>query len=220
MVNGVNRRNVAEQYSNKTLEENLLKKDTQPLYVKNENEAVVWERSSQNVKSDKTNKAEATNKTEVANKTENVKSNAAPQTAKSLGDKLIDGISYLVRMIGQTISSALAAITSSAEKEEPFTIAGIELVERAEPEEGTEKNAENPIEVSKERQADNIYDLIKKGDVEGVKQAVSAGGTRKLAKNTDKLVTYNRRGSIVKIDNRDKEKLLYGNTRQNYYREV
>lgn len=58
---------------------------------------------------------------------------------------------------------------------------------------------------------DEIRAIFRRGDQQEIQDFLSQHGERQLAKNSDLLTQYDRRGSIVGIDRSDKELILHGN---------
>ncbi len=57
---------------------------------------------------------------------------------------------------------------------------------------------------------EEIREIFRRGDPREIEDFLSEHGERHLAKNSDLLTQYDKRGSIVGIDSSDKEKILHG----------
>ncbi len=98
------------------------------------------------------------------------------------------------------------------EKEIEFPIVLAEHIEEAQ-----EKQPEiHPLE-ARDSLAWSIYSqeeiraIFRRGDPKEIQDFLSEHGERRLAKNSDLLTQYDKRGTIVGIDRSDKELILHGN---------
>ena len=57
---------------------------------------------------------------------------------------------------------------------------------------------------------EEIREMFRRGDPREIEDFLSQHGERRLAKNSDLLTQYDKRGSLVGIDSSDKEKILHG----------
>lgn len=103
------------------------------------------------------------------------------------------------------------------EKEVEFPVVLAERMEEAQ--EASKEPKPHPLE-QKDSLAWSIYTqeeiraIFRRGDQKEIQDFLSQHGERHLAKNSDLLTQYDRRGSIVGIDRSDKELILHGNKNQ------
>lgn len=193
--------------------------ESSEFHLNQEQQGVVYEKSQEKKKASETAGKEEREDSAKTSRKSGVKLEISQQ-----GQQRFAGVQQRTAFVEQVRELAKKAVTflkalwdkiwneAPKEKEIEFPIVLAEHIEEAQ-----EKQPEiHPLE-ARDSLAWSIYSqeeiraIFRRGDPKEIQDFLSEHGERRLAKNSDLLTQYDKRGTIVGIDRSDKELILHGN---------